>query len=399
MTLTRREFVAATSAVVLTAAKHRRTPAPVPVELNHNRPFIPVELGGTSRRTRQVLCWFDTGGGSFVLTKPVVDALGLATTGPVESAEGSHYQPIATPRMYVDNAEIVLAGGAAMMSLDGPTIDPSVASPGFLPGRFLREHRVLLDYPAKRFGLDQPLDAAAVGLSVQIDAHTAFPRIEVIIDGERQGLLLDSGASCTMLSQTFIDKLAAKHPDWKTVTGAYGPANMRGTRAETDARMMRIPEIDLGGIVLRDVAAVSRRPDTFERWMSNMMSAPIIGALGGNALRNLRLTIDYPRNAVGAVYADNPVAHEFDMVPLILQPTFKGYEISGIMAGAKLSVARDALVGKTLVAVDELPVGTKPIGSVLALLRGEPGSTRRLRVAGGNGSLAVEATVSRIFSS
>lgn len=397
--LTRREFVAATSALILTAAKHRNARAPITIELNHNRPFIPVALGGPSHRTRQVSCWFDTGGGSFVLTKPVVDALGLAVTGPVESAEGSHYQSIVPPRLYVDDAEIVLAGGSAMMSLDGPTIDPSVASPGFLPGRFLRAHRVLLDYPGKRFGLDQPLDSAAVGLSVQIDAHTAFPRIDVTIDGERQGLLLDSGASCTMLSRTYIDKLAVKHPDWKTVTGAYGPANMRGTRGETDARMIRIPEIDLGGIVLRDVAAVSRPPDTFERWMSNMMSAPIIGALGGNALRNLRLSIDYPRNALGATFVENPVAHEFDMVPLMLQPTFKGYQIAAVMAGAKLSVAREQLAGKALVAVDDELVGTKPIGSVLALLRGEPGSTHRLRIAGASGALTVEATVSRIFSS
>jgi hypothetical protein len=261
----------------------------------------------------------------------------------------------------------------------------------------LREHRVLLDYPGKRFGLNQPPDAGAVGLSAQMDAHTAFPRLEVMIDGERVGLLLDTGASCTMLSLAYIDKLAARHPDWKTAMGAYGPANMRGTRGELDARMLRIPEIDLGGLTLRDVVAVSRPPDTFERWMSNMTSAPIIGALGGNALRNLRLHIDYPRNAVSAVHTDNPVAHEFEMVPISLQPTFKGYQIAGAMAGAKFSVQRDAVIGKTLLAVDDEPVDGKPIGSVIARLRGEPGSTRRLKLAGTGGTSTVDAAVARIF--
>lgn len=397
--MNRREFVAATTAVFLTAGKHRMSAPnpPVPIDLNHNRPFVTVELGGTSHRTREVLCWFDTGGGAFVVTKPVVDALGLATTGSIESAAGSRFQAIAPPRLFIGSTEIVLANSATMMSLDGPTIDPSVASPGFLPGHALREHRVLLDYPGKRFGLDQPADPGAVALTAQMDAHSSFPRVEVTIDGERVGLLLDSGASCTMLSRTFIDKLAAKNPDWKSVTGAYGPANMRGRGGELDARMLRIPEIDLSGIVLRNVVAVSRPPDTFERWMSNMMPAPIIGALGGNALRNLRLQIDYPHNTVSATHTENPVAREFEMVPVILQPTFNGYLIAGAYPGARFSVSREAVIGKTLVAIDDEPVEGKPIGSVIARLRGDAGTSHRLKIAASGSSLNVDATVTRII--
>lgn len=384
---------------MLTAGKHRASApnSPVSIDLDHNRPFVTVQLAGAPHRSRSVLCWFDTGGGSFVVTKPVVDALGLATTGNIESAGESRFQAIAPPRLYIGSTEIVLANSATMMSLDGPTIDPGVASTGFLPGHALREHRVLLDYPGKRFGLNQPSEYGAIPLNAQIGARTSFPRLEVTIDGERVGLLLDSGASCTMLSRTFVDKIAAKNPDWKTATGAFGPANMRGRSGELEARMLRIPEIDLGGIFLHNVVAVSRPPDTFERWMSNMMPAPIVGALGGNALRNLRLNIDYPRNAVSAIHTDNPVAHEFEMVPLILQPTFSGYQISGTLAGAKFSMPRDALTGKTLIAVDDQSVEGKPIGAVVALLRGEPGSTRRLRIAGAGGTSGVDATVVRII--
>ena len=396
MRIARREFLAASGAVLLTAGRSHSRGSTIPVDLSDNRPFITVQLG-SSRHTRDVLCWFDTGGGTFMVVKPVVDALGLPSSGAVVSTEGLHLQPIAPPRLSIGGTEIVLASDAAMMSLDGPTTDPSVSSQAFLPGRFLREHRVLIDYPGKRFGLDQPADTGASALAAQIDARSTFPRLEVVIDGERVGLLLDTGASCTMLSRAYLDKLAAKHPDWKTANGAYGAANMSGGRGELEARMLRIPEIDLSGIVLRDVVAVSRPVGTFEHWMSNMTSAPIIGALGGNALRNLRLQIDYPRNTVTAAHTDNAVPHEFEMVPLTLAPTFKGYQIAGTMAGAKFSVPRESLGGKTLVAIDDETLEGKNIGAVLARLRGEAGNTRRLKIVSQGGVQTVDATVAHII--
>jgi len=33
---------------------------------------------------------------------------------------------------------------------------------------------------------------------------------------------------------------------------------------------------------------------TFERYMSSMMTAPIVGSLAGNVLRGFRVELDYP---------------------------------------------------------------------------------------------------------
>lgn len=39
----------------------------------------------------------------------------------------------------------------------------------------------------------------------------------------------------------------------------------------------------------------TRRPDrNFQQYMSQWMDRPIVGALGGSALRYLRVTVDYP---------------------------------------------------------------------------------------------------------
>ena len=38
----------------------------------------------------------------------------------------------------------------------------------------------------------------------------------------------------------------------------------------------------------------SRREGVFEKYMSSMMTAPIIGSLAGNVLSHFRVELDYP---------------------------------------------------------------------------------------------------------
>ena len=42
-----------------------------------------------------------------------------------------------------------------------------------------------------------------------------------------------------------------------------------------------------------ELGVVSQREGTFERYMSGMMAAPIIGSLGGNVLKDFRVELDY----------------------------------------------------------------------------------------------------------
>jgi len=88
-----------------------------------------------------------------------------------------------------------------------------------------------------------------------------------------------------MISRTALDGWAKANPGWPSAIGAVGFANMFGGKNENEALMLRIAEIGLGPVSLKDVAAVSRPEGTFEKYMSPMMAAPIIGALAGNVLR------------------------------------------------------------------------------------------------------------------
>ena len=49
-----------------------------------------------------------------------------------------------------------------------------------------------------------------------------------------------------------------------------------------------------GANQLSEFGIVSQREGTFERRMSRMMSAPIVGSLAGNVLKLFRVELDYP---------------------------------------------------------------------------------------------------------
>lgn len=397
----RRTFLAAASAAVLIGARsHGSRRSQISLQVFNNRPYVSLELIGRNHKTRDVFCLLDTGGGSFMVTKEIATAIDLETTGPVQSNGDQRFQSISPPRVLVSGTEVSIPSDSAMVALAGPTIEPGVRAQAFLPGRLLRQHRVLFDYPGRTFSLDDPSNGeGAVTLPVSVDPHSGFLRIETRIDGQAVSLLLDTGASFTMLSRAFIDSLSAKHPDWKSVPGAFCAANMVGNKMELDAKMLRIPQVDIGSMVLRDVVAVSRPTGTFEKWMSTLSGGPIVGALGGNALRNLRLQIDYPQMQVEAVHTDVPVAHEFDMVPLILTPTYThGYLIAGVLPGAKFSVPHEQLIGKTLLSVDDTAITAKNLTEVFDALRGVPGTTHALRVGTPSGAtVTLEATVTHII--
>jgi len=81
------------------------------------------------------------------------------------------------------------------------------------------------------------------------------------------------------------------HGDWKRYPGAYGDAaTLGGQTLET----MFVPSATWAGKPLTGVDVTSQREGVFEKWMSSMMTAPIIGSLGGNVLSHFRVELDYP---------------------------------------------------------------------------------------------------------
>jgi hypothetical protein len=111
-----------------------------------------------------------------------------------------------------------------------------------------------------------------------------FPRIEVDLDGDIHGMLLDTGTSMTILSEALRDDR------WEGTSGSIGDAAyFGGSVIET----VTIPKLSWGPHRFDEVTCVTQRRGAFEDWMSSMTDGPIVGALGGNVLRHFKITIDY----------------------------------------------------------------------------------------------------------
>ena len=84
--------------------------------------------------------------------------------------------------------------------------------------------------------------------------------------------------------------IGSAHPDWPRHPGAYGEAKtLGGQTLET----MFVPAARWGTHPLTELGVVSQREGTFERYMSSMMAAPIVGSLAGNVLKGFRVELDY----------------------------------------------------------------------------------------------------------
>lgn len=123
-----------------------------------------------------------------------------------------------------------------------------------------------------------------------VNKQSGFPRAELQIDGQTHGFLLDTGAAFTMVSDAVLKKWGEAHSDWPRHKGAHGDAALLGGQT---IDTMYLPQARWGMFELGEIGVTSQREGTFERYMSQMMKEPIVGALAGNVLKQFRIELDY----------------------------------------------------------------------------------------------------------
>ena len=345
-----------------------------------NRAFVSLSFTGPDGKTRAATCWLDTGGSRLMLRRDFARALGLTETGPAVNENGERLIPVEPPQVVAGDQKVSIPASDAVM-LDSDRMVSGVDADVLFPVRLLRDRAVSFDYVGHRFGIGVDAPAGAQ-LDVEISPHSGFARLPVTISGETTYLLLDSGASCTMLSEALISQLRSQHPDWRTVRGAYDDANMLGGTFEANAQELLLPEIGIAGLNVADVAVVSRPEGTFEHWMSSLMTGPIVGSLGGNVLHRFNVTIDYPNSRLYLDSAGHRASsHPLALVPLTITPNDDGtYDIVQILDDPAYASLRIKLIGSQLVSVDGTPVSDRRIADVHTLLRGIPKTSKRITV-------------------
>jgi predicted aspartyl protease len=371
----------------------------VPLVIEFNRPFVDLEFTRPDGSARNARFWVDTGGGGFILVEPLARELGLEM-GQEMAEGGERFAVIKPPATRIGGMSLNLEGARASVVIGKKTMMPGVAAEGLLPGHVLKRYHVIFDYPGHRFTLAQSntLKPRGVRIPSPINPRSGFPRLEAVIGGETYGFLLDTGASFTMISAELLSKWATDHTDWPHATGAVGAANMGLGPMEASATMLRLPQFNFTTIQLENVAAVSRPKGTFEKYMSQMMTAPIVGAIGGNVWRAFRVEIDY---ANGATYLEKTGAldaHDLDLVGVTVQAQTDGrFVVVGITKQNGKEITDAVRAGDKLIKVDKLDVSGAALVKVIDSLRGKPGDQRTLVVEREQKPLTIKAPVVRVL--
>lgn len=269
--------------------------ASVPLILEGNRPFVELTFrkpDGTSRIARFLI---DTGGGGFLITEPLARELGLKW-GATTREEGAEFAVVTIqPDVYVGELPLILNPERTLVMIGTDNVLPRAApgrAEGTVPGHVLARYHVVFDYPNATFTIAKPnvLTPKGTALPMPVAKRSGFPRTEIIVSGSTQGLLIDTGASFTMVSEVLLKGWGEEHPDWPRYKGAFGEAAMLGGQT---LETMLVPMVEWGPYRVPEFGVVSQQKGTFERYMSGMMAAPIIGSLGGNVLKRFRVELDY----------------------------------------------------------------------------------------------------------
>ncbi len=355
--------------------------ATVPLILEENVPMIDLEFvrpDGTIKTGRFLL---DSGGGAFLLTEKLANAIGLKPSGPSRKTEGAEFAPATPPEVRVGGMRLDLKGARVLIQFGKDRLEERDAADGLFPGHVLERYHVIFDYPARKFTLAAPgsVKPRGAGVSSPVRAQNGFARLELNVAGRTAGFLLDTGASFTMIARNAIEQWSsAANPPWPRLSGAVGPANM-GANSDSEALVVRLPDLRIGGLVVPHPGAVSRETGTFETSMSRMMVAPIMGALGGNVLSQFRVEIDY---AAGMTYFERggrEDPEDLNLVGLTLSVAPENSIVVTAVSSAADPVARERIKpGDLLRRVDGISVSGLSLMQIVQRLRGKPGDQKQL---------------------
>jgi len=270
-----------------------------------------------------------------------------------------------------------------------------------LPAGVLQKYQVVIDYAQRKLTLAQPgtLKPRGVPVPFRINEKTGIIAVEVSIDGRSYPITIDNGSAYTWLRRTTVQKWLDVHPEWLRGTGAVGTSNMRmaDDGIESAGALVRIPEIKLGSLFLRQIGALAIGPSStnwdFIDWYSQKNPVPVIGWLGGNVLQGFRITIDYPNHMIYWLRQKELDPHDLDQVGLTLKSKTGEYFVAAIATQHGNPTVEGVQVGDKLLQIGALHTASATWGAIFSAMHGEPGEIRTLFLERGIQQFTVKAKV------
>ncbi|MCG6962587.1 MAG: hypothetical protein LJE95_04890, partial [Acidobacteria bacterium] len=268
------------SSAASAGGQHALRQVTVPFTLDHNRMIVDVELvrpDGTIRRAR---AWVDTGTEVLIVTEPVARELGLDLSGFAAGGSKARHSVRTSspaPALRIGGLPLDMTGIETYVRR-GALIMPGVPAEVHVGASALRHDHVVLDYPARRLTVARPgvLKPWGVAVPCRVNPTTGLFMISATIDGRQVPLGLDAGSAGTWVSTELTSTWQARHPPWRHVTGALGSANFWGEKFERNGVLMRLPELSIGPILVRDVTVLGLGQRLFD-WYSRKSAGPVAG--------------------------------------------------------------------------------------------------------------------------
>ncbi len=391
---------------LLSLALGSAQPAPqsatVPVTLDHNRIIIDVYLPLPDGGQKRVRGWVDTGNADLWLSARVAKLMALTPTPDSKESEilGAKVRNVVAPKgVIVGGMTVSFAGirDAKMISAD--SIAPGSSAEINLPSTVLRNYDLVMDYVDRELTLAVPGEAKFTGKSTKVFVNPPNGIIQVPanISGKPYQLSLDLGACFSMLAADTFQQLAKANPKWPGNTGSVGPEIFWGMEQEAKTQSLRLPAIEYGPVKLPQVG-IEELPQDFMAFYRQRAGAETSGLIGGNALLNYRVGIDYAHSTVYFDQRSSYIAPGIDVVGLTVRPELDGrYTIIGVPEYDGKPAVPEAKAGDILVAIDKVPAKESTMGQIWSLLGGDPGETRVLTLERQGKQLTVNATVRRFL--
>lgn len=305
-TLTLRSFLAASAVAVFSAcseparATMEARVTELPARFTADRIFIdlPARAGDTLH------LYTDTGGGLFVLTEAArrvgwADTTGLHLAG--VAVDSQFPDPLGVPDRRVP---ILTPPETRFTDFDG-----------MLGQAWFADRVWTFDYANGALLLHEaappiPAGAQTAPLGFRADSSgrrvLSFPRIVAVVDGDTLHLLFDTGATGFLTAQA-VAALGDQAPAVRATSFISSEVLNRWRQAHSDwrvlenaddiipgMRMIEVPEVTVAGFTVGPVWFTERPDRNFHEFMSQFMDRRVDGALGGNAFRFFRITVDYP---------------------------------------------------------------------------------------------------------
>lgn len=273
-----------------------------------------------------------------------------------------------------------------------------------LPAGVLQKYEVVIDYQRRTLTLAQPGTIAPRGDAVpfRLNEKTGLIAVDATIAGKSYPVTIDNGSAYTWFRQDTVKRWLSAHPDWERGRGAVGPSNMMmsGDGAEASGILLRIPEIVVGPLALKSVGALGAgrgrgltpNMGLFD-WYATKNVVPVVGWIGGNVLKNFRLTIDYPRRTLYWHRQMDPDTTDLDQVGLTLQSKYHEYIVSAVATKNGEPTVLGVSPGDKLVRVGGLETANAKSGALFRAMHGKPGETRVLVLERGGHRFSVPAKV------